>query len=102
MYGDTPNLVPALLGQLDGLGERVERVHRVCVSVPADGHAVVSAGRGISYAARRPRPHEPCHDLIEPTTTIAWLVRGTSAVRGHQQVTRLHGGNQETRSTQFA
>ena len=38
---------------------------------------------------------EPCHDLIEPTTTIAWLVRATSAIRDHQQVRRLHGGNQE-------
>jgi hypothetical protein len=101
VYGDTPNLVPALLGQLDGLGERVERVHRVCVSVPADGHAAVSAGSGISYAAMSPRQHKPCHDLIGPTTIIAWLVRATSAVRGYQQVRRLYGGNQETRSTQF-
>ena len=101
MYADISHLVPALLGRLDGLGERVERVHRVCVSVPADGHAAVSAGSGISYAAMRPRQHKPCHDLIEPTTTIAWLVRATSAIRGHQRVRRLYGGNQETRSTQF-
>src|ERR1700751_4215489 len=44
------------------VGGRVERVHRVCVSVPADGHAAVSAGSGISSAAMRPRQHKPCHD----------------------------------------
>src|SRR5690242_17299824 len=74
VYGDTSHLVPALLGQLDGLGERVERVHRVCVSVPADGHLAVSAGSGISYAAMRPRQQKPCHDPIEPRTTTGWLV----------------------------
>lgn len=100
VHGDASRLTPALSGQLEG-GEKVERVHRVCVSVPADGLTALSAGSGIYSAAMRPRQHKPCHGPIEPRTTIGWLVRATSAVRGHQQVWRLHGGNQESRRTHF-
>ena len=78
-----------------GWGKRMERVHRVCVSVPADGHAAVSAGSGFSYAAMRPRQHKPCHEPYRADD------HHRVARARYQQVRRLHGGNQETHGTQL-
>lgn len=50
-------------------GDKVERVHRVCLSVPGDSLANLPAGREISLAAMRSLRREPCHDLIALTTT---------------------------------
>ena len=95
MYGDTPHLVLALLGQLDGLGEkdgagpsgvRERSCRRPCGRI---------GGQRLSYAAMRPRQHKPCHEPYRADD------HHRVARARYQQVRRLHGGNQESRSTHF-
>ena len=75
----------------------MERVKRGCLSIPADNLADLSAINvadlsavaGISSAAAGLSLRELCHDLIEPTATIRWLVRAAEAESGQDLRNRL-------------
>ena len=81
----------------------MERVYRACLSIPDDKFVGFPAGGDISAAAIGSLLRELCHDLIEPTAPIRWLVPAADAVRSqhHQQLQRLRAGNQETCGTHF-
>jgi signal transduction histidine kinase len=67
----------------------VERVNQGCLSIPADNLADLSAAAGVSSAAAGLSLRELCHDLIEPTATITWLVRAAEAESGQDLRDRL-------------
>jgi two-component system OmpR family sensor kinase len=67
----------------------VERVQRGCLSIPGDNLADLSAAAEVSSAAAGLSLRELCHDLIEPTATIRWLVRAAEADSGQDLRNRL-------------
>jgi two-component system, OmpR family, sensor kinase len=67
----------------------VERVQRGCLSIPADNLADLSAAAEVSSVAAGLSLRELCHDLIEPTATIRWLVRAAEADSGQDLRDRL-------------
>src|ERR1700730_11653004 len=74
---------------MEGSGKKGERVKRGCLSIPADNLADLSAAADISSAAAGLSLRELCHDLIEPTATIRWLVRAAEADSGQDLRNRL-------------
>ena len=64
-------------------------MQRGCLSIPADNLADLSATRDIASAEVGSSLRELCHDLIEPTATIRWLVRAASAESGQDLRNRL-------------
>jgi signal transduction histidine kinase len=74
---------------MEGSGKKVERVKRGCLSIPADNLADFSATAEVSLAAAGLSLRELCHDLIEPTATIRWLVRAAEAESGQDLQNRL-------------
>ncbi len=62
---------------------------RGCLSIPADNLADLSATADVSSAAAGLSLRELCHDLIEPTATIRWLVRAAEAESGQDLRKRL-------------
>jgi two-component system OmpR family sensor kinase len=67
----------------------VERVQRGCLSIPADNLADLSAAAEVSSVAAGLSLRDLCHDLIEPTATIRWLVRAAEADSGQDLRDRL-------------
>ena len=67
----------------------MERVKRGCLSIPAENLADLSATAEVSSAAAGLSLRELCHDLIEPTATIRWLVRAAEADSGQDLRNRL-------------
>jgi signal transduction histidine kinase len=67
----------------------VERIQRGCLSIPADNLADLSAAWDVSSAAAGSSLLELCHDLIEPTAAIRWLVRAAEAESGQDLRNRL-------------
>jgi signal transduction histidine kinase len=59
------------------------------VSTAADGSGSLSAHRDISSVTISSSLRELCHDLIEPTATITWLVRAAEAGPGDELGDRL-------------
>ena len=87
--GDPQSLIAALPGDTwKGLG-KVEQTQRVCLSIPEDDFADLSAARDISSAEVGSSLRELCHDLIEPAATIRWLVRAAGAESGQDLRNRL-------------
>jgi signal transduction histidine kinase len=74
---------------MEGSGEKVERVQRGCLSIPADNLADLSAAADVSSAAAGLSLRELCHDLIEPAATIRWLVRAAENDSGQDLRNRL-------------
>ena len=74
---------------MEGSGKKVERVKRGCLSIPEDNLADLSAAADVSSAAAGLSLRELCHDLIEPTATIRWLVRAAEADSGQDLRNRL-------------
>jgi signal transduction histidine kinase len=74
---------------MEGSGKKVERVKRGCLSIPAENLADLSATADVSSAAAGLSLRELCHDLIEPTATIRWLVRAAEAESGPDPRNRL-------------
>src|SRR6266567_7803827 len=88
--GDPPNPMAALSGyKWRGVGKGMERVKRGCLSIPADNLADLSAAADVSSAVAGLSLRELCHDLIEPTATIRWLVRAAEAESGQDLRNRL-------------
>src|SRR6266700_3494427 len=96
--GDPPNPMAALSGyKWRGVGKGMERVKRGCLSIPADNLADLSAANladlsaaaDVSSAVAGLSLRELCHDLIEPTATIRWLVRVAEADSGQDLRNRL-------------
>jgi signal transduction histidine kinase len=71
---------------MEGSGKKVERVKRGCLSIPEDNLADLSAAADVSSAAAGLSLRELCHDLIEPTATIRWLVRAAEAESGQDDL----------------
>jgi signal transduction histidine kinase len=71
-------------------GERgkVERTQQGGLSIPIESLADLSA-TCVSSAAAGSSLREVCHDLIEPTATIRWLVRAAEAESGEELRDRL-------------
>ena len=74
---------------MEGSRKKVERVKRGCLSIPEDNLADLSAAADVSSAAAGLSLRELCHDLIEPTATIRWLVRAAEADSGQDLRNRL-------------
>jgi signal transduction histidine kinase len=67
----------------------VERVQRGKMGMLGDGLGDLSAPGDISSVMTGSPLRELCHDLIEPTATIKWLVRAAEAEPGEQLRDRL-------------
>lgn len=67
----------------------MERVTWECVSIPEDRFADLSADREVSSTASGSSLRDLCHDLIEPTATIRWLVRAAADEAGPSLRDRL-------------
>lgn len=67
----------------------MERATRGCLSIPADNLADLSASADFSSVEAALSLRELCHDLIEPTATIRWLVRAAEADPGQDLRNRL-------------
>jgi signal transduction histidine kinase len=67
----------------------VELAQGECLSIPANNLADLPATSGVSSAAAGTSLRELCHDLIEPTATIRWLVRAADAESGQDVRNRL-------------
>jgi hypothetical protein len=78
----------------------MERVHRVCLSIPDDRFTDLSAGRDIAFAAADLTLREPCRGFIEPTDTTGWLVRTADTIASDHEIRRLRGDSQKP-VTQF-
>jgi two-component system, OmpR family, sensor histidine kinase TctE len=79
--------VAALLGEPGG-SEEVERVQWDTMVMPADGSVDPSA-LGEASVTTGSSLRELCHDLIEPTATIRWLVRVAEPESGEELRDRL-------------
>jgi signal transduction histidine kinase len=64
-------------------------VHQECLSILDDGFAGLSMDEDVSLTAANSPLRELCHDLIEPTATIRWLVRAAANESGPDLQTRL-------------
>lgn len=67
----------------------MERVQWDRAVLPADGSGDLSAPGDISSATAGSSIRELCHDLIEPTATIIWLVRAAGTESGEELRDRL-------------
>jgi two-component system OmpR family sensor kinase len=67
----------------------VERVHQECLSILDDSFADLSIEAEVSLTTAATPLRELCHDLIEPTATIRWLVRAAVTESGQDQRNRL-------------
>jgi signal transduction histidine kinase len=67
----------------------VERVHQECLSILDDSFAGLSIDEDVSLTAANSPLRELCHDLIEPTATIRWLVRAAANESGPDLRKRL-------------
>jgi len=76
-------------GKLEGSGEEVERVHQECLSILDDSFADLSIEAEVSLATAATPLRELCHDLIEPTATIRWMVRAAGTESGQDLRNRL-------------
>jgi hypothetical protein len=54
-------------------------MQRGCLSIPADDFADLSAARDVSPAKVGSSLRELCHELIDPTAPIRWLVHAADA-----------------------
>ena len=86
-------------GEFEGW-EQMERVHRVCLSIPDDRFTDFSTGRDIPFAAADSTLREPCRDFIEPTETTRWLVRTADTIP-HEQGFGGYAVTARSRVTQF-
>lgn len=57
----------------------MEQMQRGCLSIPADDFADLSAARDVSPAKVGSSLRELCHELIDPTAPIRWLVHAADA-----------------------
>jgi hypothetical protein len=78
----------ALLGKPEG-SEEVERVQWGRMGMLGDGSGELSAPGDVSSVTMGSSLREVCHDLIEPTATIRWLVRAAEAESGEELRDRL-------------
>jgi len=83
-----PPAATALLGKPKG-SEEVERVQWGRVGMLGDVSGELSALGDVSSVTRGSSLREVCHDLIEPTATIRWLVRAAEAESGEELRDRL-------------
>jgi len=67
----------------------VERVHQECLNVLDDSFAGFSIDEDVSLTAANSPLRELCHDLIESTATIRWLVRAAANESGPDLQKRL-------------
>jgi two-component system, LuxR family, sensor kinase FixL len=67
----------------------VERVQWDRAVMPTDGAGDLTALGAVSSVATSSSVRELCHDLIEPTATIRWLVRAAEAESGEELRDRL-------------
>ncbi len=67
----------------------MEQVQLDSVVLPSDDFAGLSAPAGASSVTTGLALRELCHDLIEPTATIRWLVRAAAAGPGEELHDRL-------------
>jgi two-component system sensor histidine kinase TctE len=67
----------------------VERVQRDSMVLPSDGLTELSAPAEASSVTMSLSLRELCHDLIEPTATIRWLVRAAEVGSGEELHDRL-------------
>jgi signal transduction histidine kinase len=67
----------------------VETTQRAYLGIPANDLADSSGATAIPSAAAGSPLRELCHDLIEPTATIRWLVRDAGAESGQDLRNRL-------------
>jgi signal transduction histidine kinase len=77
-----------LLGEPEG-SEEVERVQWDTMVMLADGSGDLSASGEVCSVTTSSSLRELCHDLIEPTATIRWLVRAAEADSGEELHDRL-------------
>jgi signal transduction histidine kinase len=73
----------------EGSAGKVERVQRGCVSIPEGNLADGSAVTDVSSIAVGSSLRDLCHDLMEPTATINWLVRAADTESGQDLRNRL-------------
>lgn len=67
----------------------MERVHQECLSILDDSFADLSIDAEVSLTTAAAPLREVCHDLIEPTATIRWLVRAAATESGPDLRNRL-------------
>jgi len=98
-HGDAPHVVLRAAGEFEGW-EQMERVHRVCLSIPDDRFTDFSTGRNIPFAAADSTLREPCQGFIDPADTTGWLVRTADTIASDQEIRRPRGDSQKP-VTQF-
>jgi signal transduction histidine kinase len=67
----------------------VETIQRAYLGIPAYDLADLSGATAVPSAAAGSPLRELCHDLIEPTATIRWLVRAAGTESGQDLRNRL-------------
>lgn len=67
----------------------MERVHNGRLSISGESFADLAMEREGSFTTARTSLDELCHDLIEPTATIRWLVRAAATESGQDLRDRL-------------
>jgi hypothetical protein len=78
----------------------MERVHQVCLGIPAGRLTGLSADGDIPLAAAHSMLRGPCRDLIELAAGTGWPKRAANAIAYHYMIRRLCSGSQEP-GTQF-